>query len=401
MKKYIMAVMVLFMVVLCGGCGKEEDAEAVNITFVLGMASGESKIKENLTEIQELSAMPESDVCFISAEGKPQCIGESIHIKDFSANGYTKTMIKRLRSEMQSSIEEMISSYEPSSTQIDMAAAIGLAVQNLNAHVSDGRNNILVLYSSGKSTSGIINMAETPLCKLDVEKSITVIAEKMKLDMSKIDEVIWYCCGACGGENQPELSPEEKARMEEFYNALFQELGLKKEITFKDELPSNEYYYYEEKPVSQMEVKETESGLQELTKSEQILNIPVILEEAQVQYEADTAEFKDRKQAEEAVKPVITYMQENPECKIVLYSTCAGDKDCDWLSTARSEQIKNLIETGGVDGERINILKIKIADDKYYQYNRGTGEGGGVNRKTVIVDANTEFGQRLLELAQE
>ena len=52
MKKYIMAVMVLFMVVLCGGCGKEEDAEAVNITFVLGMASGESKIKENLTETE-------------------------------------------------------------------------------------------------------------------------------------------------------------------------------------------------------------------------------------------------------------------------------------------------------------------------------------------------------------
>ena len=112
---------------------------------------------------------------------------------------------------MQAEFDDTLNSYTPASSEIDMAEALQLAVRQLNAHADDQRPNVLVLYCSGRSTSGLINMVQTPLYRIDIDRSVAAIAAEMDLDLSSIDQVIWYCCGECGGD-QPPLSANEKSK---------------------------------------------------------------------------------------------------------------------------------------------------------------------------------------------
>lgn len=239
LKNVIIAVLTLVMVLTCTGCNAET-GEAVNIAFVVGIVDNETKINEGIEELSTLPAQPGSDYAFISIEGVPACIGKPGTITDLSNMGYTDAMMDRIRAGIKADLVDRLASYKPSSAQIDMARAIELSVHQLTAHAVEGRKNILVFYCSGKSSTGLINMVETPIYKLDLEASVHTIAEKMNLDMSNIDEVIWYCCGDFGGKDQPALSFGEKAKMKAFYKELFVALGIDEaSITFKDNLPSS------------------------------------------------------------------------------------------------------------------------------------------------------------------
>ena len=88
------------------------------------------------------------------------------------------------------------------------------------------------------------------------------------------------------------------------------------------------------------------------------------------------------------------------DLRVLLYSTCAGDIDYPELSSKRSETVKNCLIAKGVEGRRIVVVNVKIANDPYYKLGLGTGPEASVNRKTVIADVSSEFGRQLL-LAQQ
>ena len=402
----ISVILVLIVILSCTGCADTTDsetAEAVNIAFVVGIADGESKINEGIDELTALPAQPGTDYAFISAEGTPTCIGEPGTIVDLSDRGYTDTMMERIRTGMLADLTARLENYVPSSAEIDMASAIQLGVRQLKANAVEGRKNILVFYCSGRSTTGLISMVASPLYKVDIEASVPAIAEKMDLDMASIvDEVIWYCCGECGG-GQPALSSTEKTKMKEFYKELFVLLGMdESNIIFKDNLPSTEYYQFCDAPVSYMDVENISSGLKEFTpeifEDADALQEPIVIPESQLQYKADSAEFLSPETAVEVIQPVVDYLLEYP-VNILVYSTCAGDADCYWLSEARSSTVRDLITKGGVAESRVTIVNVKVADDPYYQFGLGIGEEASVNRKTVIIDASTELAQQLLQNA--
>lgn len=411
MKNIIIAVLALVMVLACTGC-KSEAEEAVNIAFVVGIADNETKVNEGIEELSILPAQPGSDYAFISAEGVPSCIGETGTIADLSNMGYTDAMMDRIREGIKADLAERLASYKPSSAEIDMSGAIQLSVHTLNAHAVEGRKNILVFYCSGKSSSSLINMVETPIYKLDIEASVPAIAEKMNLDMSRIDEVIWYCCGEFGGD-QPTLSSSEKAKMKEFYKELFVALGMDEtSITFKDNLPSKEYYQFDDTPVSYMTVEGTVSGLKELTVLEpeifedadaSALESPIVIPEAQIEYLPDSADFLDPAAAAAAIQPVADFLLKYPKLEILLYGTCAGDADSEytlWLGKSRAASVRDVLVAAGVDESRITVVSVKVADDPYYQFGLGTGAEASVNRKTVIVDMSTALARQILANAQ-
>ena len=120
--------------------------------------------------------------------------------------------------------------------ELDMAAALDLAVRRLASSAQEDRKNYLVLCCGGKSTAGLIRFQDTPVYRMDVDASVRELTEKLHLDMSGVDEVIWYGCGDYGSDGQPALSPAERDRLKEFYRKLFTALGAKK-ITFRDDLP--------------------------------------------------------------------------------------------------------------------------------------------------------------------
>lgn len=410
-KNITLAVFALGIILSPTGCGAPDDIQSsnpVNITFVVGIADDETKLNDGIDELATLPANPGTDYAFISVESESTTIGEAGTIPDLSDHGYTDVMMERVRAGIKADLTERLASYEPTSPEIDMAAATKLAVRTLNAHAVEGRQNVLVYYCSGKSTTGLINMIETPVYELDVEGSVSTVAQKMKADMSDID-VIWYCCGDFGSA-QPKLSANEKAQMKAFYKQLFNALGAKS-VTFKDDLPSAECYHFAATPVSCMAVEGTASGLKDLVVLEPevfeeadatVLEAPIVIPEDQVRYKPDSAELLDPNTATEAIQPVANFLLEHPELNILLYSTCAGDTDSEytlWLGKARSESVKAALVEAGIDENRITAVTVKIADDPYYQFGLGTGSEASVNRKTVMIDMSTEFAQQILSKA--
>ena len=419
MKSIFSAILTLAMLLSFTGCGDSEDIQSsdpVNIAFVVGIADDETKLNEGIDELASLPANPGTDYAFISAEGEPAMIGEAKTIPDFSDRGYTEVMMERVRTGIMADLTEQLTNYKPSSPEIDMAAATDLGVRTLKAHAVDGRDNVLVYYCSGRSTTGLINMVETPVYEMDVEESASAVAQKMKVDLSGID-VVWYCCGDFGGNKQPKLSPNEKEQLKAFYNQLFTALGAKS-ITFKDDLPSSECYSFPDVPVSPIAVEDTGSELKELvvlapevfeeteeTQDEEVadaavLESPIVIPESQVRYQPDSAEFLDPVAAADAIQPAVDFLLEHPEVNILLYGTCAGDNDTDFsleLGRARAESIKAELEKGGVAEDRITAVTVKVADDPYYQFGLGTNsEASSVNRKCVMLDMSTELAKQIL-----
>lgn len=390
MKNITVVLLGVLLLTMLSGCGGSETEPINNVAFVLGIADDETKVNDGISELEALPTLAGSTYAFISAEGQPTTIGQPGEIPDFSQKGYTKDMMNRVYAGIKADLTERLETYQPSTAEIDMAAATELAVRNLNAHAIEGRRNVLVYYCSGRSTTGLINMTETGLDDLDIEASVAAIAKQMDADMSKIDEVIWYCLGDYCGPKQGSLSAEEKVTMKTFYEELFHALGAST-VTFRDDLPSTEAYSFSDTPVSAIPVKDTVSGLSAE---------PIVLSESKLEFLADSAEFKDTDAAEAALQPVADMLLKEHDLRVLLYSTCAGDIDYPELSSKRSETVKNCLIAKGVEGRRIVVVNVKIANDPYYKLGLGTGPEASVNRKTVIADVSSEFGRQLL-LAQQ
>lgn len=398
-KTIAMIALVFALLMNLAGCSKVQSEEPVNMALVAAIADGETVLNDNIEELSSLPSRPGSTYAFISAEGSTALIGEPSTVKDLSDRGYNATMMERVRSSIQADIASRLDNYHPVSGEIDLAAATAAAVRTLNANAVEGRQNILVYYASGRSTTGLINMIQTPVYQLDVEGSAAAVAEEMHLDMSSVDEVIWYSCGDLG-DDQPALNAEEKEKLKSFYRQLFTALGAKK-VTFKDDLPSSDSYDFDDAPVSTMPVAGTGSGLQPL--SAELLNnkafeSPLAITEEQVRFQPDSAEYLDGQAARAAIQPIADYMLNHPDLSIVLYGTCAGDMPSE-LGRTRAETVKASLVSFGVDANRITAITIDPADDPYYQYGLGTGSEGSLNRKVVLVDANSALAQQIVSNA--
>lgn len=410
MKNVIIAATLVLLALACTGCSKGHDAaEPVNIAFVLGVADDETVINTGIEELAALPAQPGTTYAFISPESSPTTIGEPGVIADLTDRGYTSHMMTRVHESMKDDIADKLSSYVPSTSQIDMAGAISLAVRTINANKLADRQNILVIYCGGKSTSGLINMLETPVYQMDIEASAKAIAAKMNCSMADIDELVWYCLGDFGPK-QSKLNDTEKSKLEDFYTQLFVALGMDAEhINFKEDLPSTEYYSFPDTPVSAMEIEGVSSGLKEMVilkkeifeeEPESVLEKPIVITEGQVNYLPDSDQFKDPEAAALALQPLVDYLVAHEDQHILVYSTTAGDSDTDYsqrLAAQRSARIATLIAEAGVEDERITVVAVKKSEDPYFQFGLGTGDAAVVNRKTVIIiGIESDLAQQLL-----
>lgn len=94
-----------------------------------------------------------------------------------------------------------------------------------------------------------------------------------------------------------------------------------------------------------------------------------------------------------------------PEQTILLYGSCASASDKSTqtslaLAKKRAEVVASLICELGVEKERIKVVMLDYDNDPYFEFGRGTGEEGAVNRKVVVMGANSELGQQILAHAE-
>lgn len=393
----------------CTGCSSSQQTEPVNIAFLVGIADKESMLNEGIDELQQLPTMPGTSYAFISIEGVPVSIGTPGVIADLTQRGYTSEMMKRVEAGIWADLMTELRSYRPVTEGIDLASAIQLGVRQLHAQDDGQRKSILTLYCSGKSTQGLINQVETPICRLDVEGSVSAIADKMGVDMSDVDQVIWYCCGDFAGEGQTPLSGEEKDTLKQFYRSLFVALGMQEDnIVFRDDLPESECYQFDDTPVPCVDAAGQESGLQELDAvdfaREDALRTPVVLPEETVAYQPDSTEFLHPQEVQLAMEPLVAFLQEHADVQVLLYGGCAGDRDTPYslqLGRDRAESIRQYLIDSGIEEARLTAVSVPVQQNPYHVYGLGTdSQAASVNRHTVIVDASTDFASQILQNAQ-
>lgn len=416
MKKAICLVLIMLLVTSLAACGNNHSTAAsqpYNVAFVVGIANNNPLVDPSvITELSELPSHPNTSYTVINAESDPQVICSGT-IPDFSDEGYTSVMMTRLENSIRADIFNQITEAQPRSPEIDIAAATTQAVRALRANQVPGRRNLLVYHLSGISSAGLINMITVPVCELDVEASVSTLAESMAVDMSAID-VIMYCCGDVSGEDQGSLSLNEQKTLRDFYEKLFLTLGANT-VTFRDDIPAEGSYTFDQK-VSVMRTNSVGNGLSaqvipsgDVTQESDIEdafaegNI-ISFDETTIGFDPGSTEVADPAAATEALSYVIDYMLAHPDFELLICgtSTSAGtEASCKVFSEKRASVVRNLLINAGIDKSKIHILGCGYSSNLYIPDRTGSGDLDETiapkNRSVKMVSYTSDTAQQILD----
>lgn len=401
----------LLLSALLSGCGDpEEAAEPVNIAMLVSICDGERCLDLDIPELARLPELSGSTYSFIVPEGTPTVLASgTVPMIDES---YTDVMRKRMTAGIAADFQEKFESYRPASPQLDLGAAIDLAVRQLRASQAEGRQNILVLSCSGRSSIGMIDLVQTPAFQLDVGESASAVAKSLCADLSFLDAVVWYGIGECGGGTQAALSPKEKQTLRDFYQGLFAEMGLQHEIDFR-ERPADSYYTFSMQ-VTPMPVEGIASGLIACDLAPEVFEpvptpkeeIVLRLDDGSVAFRPDEAILLDPESAVDALRPFAEYLLEN-EGQVLLAgstATAGSPEGCMTLSKRRAQTVADLlIQRFGVPESKLLVVGLGQAQTSLREADVDADghliESAAVkNRCVYIVLLPSEVGAELLHI---
>lgn len=424
MKKIMSMVLALGVIAcMCTGCGNGEEPvelnQPYNVSFVTAIANNNPVLDTGIKELAQLSEVAGSTYSCILADATPNVICEGT-VPDFGNRGFSKDMISRAQASVAADIIGQLEAAAPDSDEVDIAAATSIAVRKLRSKQLEGRNNILVYYGSGVSTSGLIDMRTVPLCDLDIDTSAKELAEVMDLDLSGI-KVIWYCCGDVAGNDQLPLSDNEKRIDKEFYRAWLTNMGAD-EVIFMDDVPLDGCYSFDHQ-VSVMETEGTQFGLsakvvpmEEVEKSEKEEVIEEVFadgdiltfDEKSIAFLPDSTELAAPDDAMEALGYVISYMEDHPDFTLMVCgtTTSAGEPvSCIAFSEKRAQAIRSLlVEKAGIDEERIVTLGCGWSSCLYIDDRDAAGnlnEKAPLNRSVKLMDYNSAIAADIIRSLNE
>lgn len=419
MKKTILFLLSIFVLsaVLLTGCS-EKDSEPVvaldqpyNVAFVLAKANNQPMLEiSQVKEFSNLSKVAGTTYSVVEADGTPSvCMSGAI--PDFTEQQYSAEMISRANQQVYSSILAKLSEIAPDTNQVDLAAAISTGVRSLRSTEKDGRENILVMYTSGISTSGLINMVDVPASDLDVDRSADEISQTLGLDMTNI-RVIFYALGNVSGD-QPALSENERRILKDFYTKLFENMGAN-DVNFIDCATAEGSYNYPETVVSVMETEKVDSGLKPTTVGfetdangtsniDQVFDTGDVLS-LEILFEGDSTKFTDKDAASETLSYVADYMRMNPDFKLSILGTtaAAGNPDeCKAFSKKRASTVKELLcDDFGISEDRIQVFGCGYSSSLYIPDTNADGslieESATLNRTVKMADSNSTTTQNII-----
>lgn len=412
MKKKICFILALMM--LCcvfTGCTPEENAataQPCNVACVFTIANNNPRVDVRM--IDELSALPEfpdSTYAVINAEGQTRiiCAGE---IPDFSDRGYSKAMLERIQASVSADINGQIDAAQPCTPEVDLASALVLAVRTIRANEAEDRENLLVFYTSGISSTGLIDMTAVPVCQMDVDASVSTLIDQLDLNMEGIN-VVFYACGDVAG-GQPTLSREEQTKLKDFYKKLFLGMGADR-VDFMEDIPSGDGYDFDQ-TVTVMQTQDISTGLtaavvdyQELDAADDPFGDGEILsfDDQLIRFFPDTTELADPEIARDALDYVIQYMQDHPDFELLICgtTTSAGEEaSCMAFSEGRARTIQDLLISEGVSPARVHVVGCGYSSVLYIPDRLPGGTLNEAvapqNRSVKLVDYNSDTAAQIL-----
>ena len=423
MKKMLNMVLALGVIAcMCTGCGNGEEPVALNqpynVSFVTAIANNNPVLDTGIKELAQISEAAGTTYSCILADSSPNIICEGT-VPDFADRGFSEDMISRAQASVEADIIGQLDAAEPDNDEVDIAAATSIAVRKLRSGQVEGRDNLLVYYGSGISTSGLIDMRNVPICDLDVETSAKELAEAMDIDLKGV-KVIWYCCGDVAGTAQLLLSDNEKRIEKDFYRTWLTNMGAD-EVIFMDNVPLDGCYTFEHQ-VSVMETEERTGGLtakvvpiEEVEESEKEEVIEKVFadgdiltfDDKSIAFMPDSTELAAPDVAMEALGYVISYMEDHPDFTLMVCgtTTSAGEKPgCISFGEKRGLAIRSILGKAGIDENRIVTVGCGWSSCLYIDDRDAAGnlnEKAPLNRSVKLVDYNSAIAAKIVQSLNE
>lgn len=340
------ALLCLAFLPVASGCASLPDP--VNEVFVVANVAGSHVDTSSAEGELDRSVDANSFVGIVNADGNPGLVGSA------GVVGSTSTSTSRKNQENEAwraQLEQALASVVPDDPECDLLASIDCARRCFNEEsaYADATNTIVV-FSNGLSTAGVLDM-RSGLLFADPSDVVSFYRDELP-DLSGID-VEWY---GLGNTCEPQATPTNatKAVMEQFWASVLVDGCGADAVNFHDVNAAAEPQANVDRPtMSTVELPKA----QVMEASAITQGTSVTLDSQTLYFKPDLAEFVDREQAIEALRPYAEAMNEDASLTVSIVGSTASDHDVAYLSRLSNDRAlatAELFEAMGIDPSRIS-----------------------------------------------
>lgn len=387
------ALVTTVLTLLFTSCGNNSNEPAFNLSLLVVGANNNMPVNtKQIAELRSLSAAPNSDYALLECDGNPRFIKRGT-IKDLSSMNLLGSALEEEKAKIRAGIrKEITENAVPFSPEVDLWTGLRMSVDFLREKEQQGRENVLVIYGSGLSTTNVLNFVSTSFESFTKQKedAIKKLTDANQLDLTGI-KVICYGFGETSGDQAP-LTYDQKRELKSFYKDLFAALGAKAEdVIFNDYVPDETL----EVPRFNYSVSEVDVSVSD---PDSVFDEFIIEETSFI---SNTWDLKSPSETKTLLKDkVINVLDKNPGINITIIGTTSsfGDdpKQNKEFSQGRAEKIKNLLLELGLDEDRIQeCIGVGHSCEALYTYDKnpdGTLNEAlaDQNRRVIIFSGNSK-----------
>lgn len=396
--KLLLVVLVAFSLCGCSDDTNTSSNDKSSVAYVIGNVKNSRNIDlKSVDDIEKYlydAAITYGEVFAIKVDGQSDIVfSEDLDI-DENFKSASKKRLQMDAQEKTSNIIDELSQIHAEYPGVDYLEGIRIAANSL--HNTDSNKKQMIVTGSLLSTTGILQF-QNNLLMANPEDIVSHLSKENYLpDLTGIDVIII----GCGQVEEPQckLSPKTLNNLKSIWRTILEESGANS-VVFNDYIA--------------LESTDDRSDLPEVTCVEIPYDQPLsydpedidlsqdalIVSESQVEFLGNTSEFADIEKSTTTLKPLADYLYKNQDKSIYLIGTTAGDKNTEFgieLSRKRAEAVKQLILTlSDIDGDRIQAKGLG-SSNPWHIYNIPTDDpASSINRKCVIVDADSDIAEQL------
>ena len=400
MKKIVTLCIVLGLFLFSGCASEETPVEPLHLTLIATQQSNQPAPSLNLIE-NDLTEVVESygSVTLIKLDGSPALVNQiTVPAQEGLLTGSQR---QRIAAEQVVAIQQEASQVHAVEPECDLLAALRLAGRA--AQPTEEGRNVLIVFSNGINTMHPLDMSQTVIQNMDIERVVQELVGQMALpDLSAYSEVKFLQIGETSAPQDP-LTPADTNVLKEFWRAVCVASGLSEEqISFPD-MPSTSTVVTlgDLPPIKTVTVLQPASAI-----SENMVNVS--FNDQTVAFIPDQAELMNPQDAQSALLPTAEALKANPSMTVLIVGQTATTVDQESslsLSRERANTITELLIEMGVPANQLQAIGLGC-ESQNPLHCPDTAEDGSLleeqaqkNRIVSVISADTSLGKKLLTLA--
>ncbi|MFI3212754.1 MAG: OmpA family protein [Eubacteriales bacterium] len=413
MKKQLVKFIVLIMIVIviCGltGCSNKDEGEGAEkekpaVAYVIGHTANAKWIDSTAPILQNTMidcAENYGYASIIRVDGEP----EIVVIEDLDIDEqYKNAAQERLKIDAYNKatnllgiMDEIFAIYP----EVDYLEGLRCAAASLQSIDESYTSRTIICCGSGLSTSGYMNF-NSGLLNADPVVLVEMLKEREALPNLNGITVYWLGIGQTI-EPQEKLTQKQIIQLESIWQTVIEASGgefipndyitVESEIEQCDKLPTVSIVDIPSEQPIVFEPEILEGSIST------VFEEPMILGESQIEFVGDEASYLYPEVALDTIRPIAECLIADESIKLLLIGSTAGDVTNEatiQLSQDRADAVKNSLVNLGVSEGR--IISVGMAcEDPWHIKNVGyEGTMASSNRKVVLIDADTELAQKII-----